>query len=94
MTTVVHGPQACGKTRNRDLLAVHLGCNRIIDGWDATFGEIEVRHGDLLLTTSSPAQIRRRFPRARIIAFDKVIGEATARFAGKTVPKVPIGQHS
>lgn len=32
MLTVVHGPQASGKTRNRDKFASHYGHTAIIDG--------------------------------------------------------------
>ena len=32
MLTVVHGPQASGKTRNRDKFASHYGHTTIIDG--------------------------------------------------------------
>ena len=33
MSIVIHGPQACGKTRNAVALAKHFGCSSIIDDW-------------------------------------------------------------
>lgn len=32
-TVIVHGPKACGKTRNRLLLAAYFGCSVIVDDW-------------------------------------------------------------
>lgn len=33
-STIVHGPQACGKTRNAKALAAHFGCTSIVDDWN------------------------------------------------------------
>lgn len=32
MITIVYGPQACGKTRNKNALAAHFGHSTVIDG--------------------------------------------------------------
>jgi len=60
---VVHGPMACGKTRNKDALMRALGCNHVYDGWDgieqlyrairwSCNGDVPV--GDWLILTSHP----------------------------------------
>lgn len=33
MTVIVHGPKACGKTRNAEMLARKYGCHSIVDDW-------------------------------------------------------------
>ena len=33
MSIVVYGPQKCGKTTNKDALAVHFGMRHVIDDW-------------------------------------------------------------
>lgn len=45
MIIIVHGPQACGKTYNRERLRKHFECTRIIDGWDPRLG---ARHAAVL----------------------------------------------
>jgi hypothetical protein len=62
MIVVVHGPAACGKTRNRDLLKSIFGCRRVVDSWEPKGrggGEslIPLRDGDLVLTTTPPRGI-------------------------------------
>jgi len=51
MSVIVHGPQACGKTRNARALAAALGCNKILDDWD---GRTPIPHGALVLTSDEP----------------------------------------
>ena len=34
MTVVVHGPRACGKTRNAQAIAAHFRCRAIVDDFD------------------------------------------------------------
>lgn len=67
MIIVIHGPQACGKTYNKERLRAHFRCSRIVDGWEARSNRIdridghdhdrEIRDGDLVLTCDSPAAI-------------------------------------
>lgn len=33
MSTIIYGPQGCGKTRNAEALAKHLGLSNIVDDW-------------------------------------------------------------
>lgn len=33
MSTIIYGPQGCGKTSNAKALAQHLGLSNIIDDW-------------------------------------------------------------
>lgn len=51
MITIICGPQACGKTRNKELLLEHYRgknrCSRVVEG-DATCEPF--RDGDLVLT--------------------------------------------
>lgn len=46
-TILIHGPKACGKTRNAQALAAHFGCSRIVDDWN---GRDRVAPGALVLT--------------------------------------------
>lgn len=32
-TTIIHGPQACGKTRNGERIRKAYGCSEIVDDW-------------------------------------------------------------
>ncbi len=50
---VVHGPQACGKTRNAELLRKKLGLDFVVD--DFSFRDKSFpREGALLLTNETP----------------------------------------
>lgn len=49
---IVHGPQACGKTRNSAALMKHFGCNKITDDWYN--GRCTLKPGTLALTTDAP----------------------------------------
>lgn len=39
-TVIVHGPRACGKTRNAARIAAHFGIPTIVDDWDECLHEI------------------------------------------------------
>ncbi|WP_068638730.1 hypothetical protein [Thauera butanivorans] len=54
MTTVIHGPQGCGKTFHAQALARHFGCARIVDDWD---GKTALQPGDLALTNMPACQL-------------------------------------
>lgn len=49
--TIIHGPQACGKTRNAELLGKAFAANRVIDEWHP---KIALAEGDLALTNCAP----------------------------------------
>lgn len=56
---LVHGPQACGKTRNKDRLAAALGCAAIVDGEHWTQIKRQVRSATvktLFLTCDPPTK--------------------------------------
>lgn len=33
-SVIVHGPMACGKTRNAERIRAYLGCDCVVDDWD------------------------------------------------------------
>jgi len=33
-SVIIHGPQACGKTRNSAALMAHFGCTTLVDPWN------------------------------------------------------------
>lgn len=33
MSTVIYGPQGCGKTTHKAALAAHFGMAHVVDGW-------------------------------------------------------------
>lgn len=51
MSVIIHGPQACGKTRNAKAFADAFACKRIVDDWD---GRSNVPSGSLALTNIEP----------------------------------------
>lgn len=36
MSTVIYGPQGCGKTTHKAALAAHFGLSHVIDDWNPT----------------------------------------------------------
>ncbi|AKH39165.1 MULTISPECIES: hypothetical protein [Nitrosomonas] len=48
MSAIIYGPQGCGKTRNAEKLAKHLGLSNIIDDW---MPDQELPEGTLALTS-------------------------------------------
>ncbi|ARS29051.1 hypothetical protein [Sphingomonas sp. KC8] len=92
MITVVHGPQASGKTRRAEALKAHFGCDNIVDGWtisDLVAGWV-LRPNSLVLTTEHPEAIRGALPHARLVAIEdaKVALEQAAMQAG--IPAIPL----
>jgi hypothetical protein len=56
--TVIYGPMACGKTRNKERLRAALCCDSVVDDWD---GSKPLPRGNVLvLTYLDPNEIRRR----------------------------------
>lgn len=41
-TVIVHGPRACGKTRNAARIAAYFGIDTIVDDWDERRHEITI----------------------------------------------------
>lgn len=73
MITVIHGPQASGKTYHSKALKTHFNCDAIVDGWK--FRRQFVFSGPttenmLVLTTEHPDAIREALPGARIVAIE------------------------
>lgn len=63
MIVVVHGPMACGKTRNALLLKSIFGSKRVVDSWaprrrGGAESHVPLRDGDLILTYCTPPEIR------------------------------------
>lgn len=51
-TTIIHGPQACGKTSAAGTFARRFGCSHLADDWN---GRDPLPDGALALTNQSPA---------------------------------------
>lgn len=66
-TTIVHGPQSCGKTRHAEALARHFGCDRVVDDWD---GFSPIPAGALVLTNLSEF---RHPPEADVLPFGEAV---------------------
>lgn len=72
VTTVVYGPQGCGKTTHAEALAEFLGCARVIDGLQ--FSGASLTPGALHLTSVTPAEMSPEvFARARVLSFGQVM---------------------
>lgn len=56
LSTVVYGPQGCGKTRNAKRIAKALNLRTIVDDWDFGSGAAWPRAGALLLTSTTPPE--------------------------------------
>ncbi|NYT43135.1 hypothetical protein HZY97_20335 [Sphingomonas sp. R-74633] len=65
--TVIHGPQASGKTFHAERFRKHFGCRDVVDGWRpgsdlSDHSEpVVLRNGDLLLTNANPDAVMKRF---------------------------------
>ncbi|MEY2882396.1 MAG: hypothetical protein RL490_120 [Pseudomonadota bacterium] len=75
MITIIHGPPACGKTRNASKLATQFDCKNVLDldEFEKMDPARRRRFADgnlLLLTTEDPANLSARFPKAKLVAFD------------------------
>lgn len=70
-TVIVHGPQACGKTRHAETLRRHFACREIIDNW--LRGDAIVP-GALHLTYTKPSPSE--MDRAMIIPFGQAMHAA------------------
>ena len=78
-TVIVHGPQACGKTRNAEALRAKFGCTGIVDDFGHRRGDTIVP-GHLHLSNEPLAKLEkfdtrngRRVGDVEIVAFDKAI---------------------
>ncbi len=66
---VVHGPQACGKTRNAKRIAAHFGLKKVVDDWE---GRSAIpQSGALVLTNVDPQAIKSAG--ARVLSFDQAM---------------------
>lgn len=68
-TVIVHGPMACGKTRNKHLIAAAFGCATIVDDWDPRHDRLIE---DALHLTNRPLESLEQVDRirtAQVIAF-------------------------
>ncbi|MFA7278619.1 MAG: hypothetical protein WC100_00825 [Sterolibacterium sp.] len=55
MSVIIHGPQACGKSRNAKALAAHFNCSRIIDDWNE---RLPLLPDTLMLTNEAPIEVK------------------------------------
>jgi len=72
VTTVVYGPQGCGKTTHAEALAEFLGCARVVDGdW---YSGASLTPGALHLTSETPAEMPAAvLAGARVLSFGQVM---------------------
>lgn len=72
-TTILYGPQGCGKTRNAESIAAALGLERIRDEW--TEGDpVPGPSGWLLIGTIKPNPHLLRRLGVRAMSFQEAIG--------------------
>lgn len=74
-SVVVHGPQACGKTRNAEALRKHYGLTSILDDWNP-HERLPLRD-TLVLTNANPESLGLHSLGVDVIAFEQAI-EAVA----------------
>lgn len=73
MITVLYGPKACGKTRNKVAIARALGISKIVDDWHfswSTFSDC------LHITCLEPSEFQKRLKGiqdVRIISFEEAL---------------------
>lgn len=72
MSMIVYGPKACGKTRNAQRIAKHLGYTKIVDDWHPG---LKLPSGTLALTNDDSVFAKYR----GVIEFDAVM----KKMAGK-----------
>lgn len=72
-TTIVHGPQGCGKTLHAGRIARHLGLDRVIDDW-MPGDHPPPKQGVLLLTNEDPTHDP-RFRRYRVMDFSAAMAQ-------------------
>lgn len=56
-SVIVHGPQACGKTRNGAAIAKKLGLAKVVELDDWPFSTKPPREGAVLLTNRTPMEL-------------------------------------
>lgn len=72
-TVLIHGPQACGKTRNAQALAAHFGCSKVVDDWN---GRDPIAAGSLVLTNVEDWKAHALPIRRRVLPFAIAMREA------------------
>ncbi|KJK03591.1 hypothetical protein UB43_03595 [Pseudomonas sp. 21] len=71
-SVLVHGPQMCGKTRNRDAIAAAYGLANILDDWQP--GQ-RVPQADTLILTNAPRSQFDRLPTSiAVVPYHKAKG--------------------
>lgn len=75
---IVHGPRACGKTRNKDALARHFGLANILDDQDPNELPSGIRCNTLILTNVDLAG-RREISGIRVIPYAQAAAAAAIR---------------
>ena len=72
-TVLIHGPQACGKTRNAQALAAHFGCSSVVDDWN---GRDPIAAGSLVLTNRDDWKAHALPTARRVMPFARAMREA------------------
>ncbi len=75
MVTIIHGPRACGKTRNADVLRIRYGAAVAIDLDDFNKRSDQQRRAlrinHVLILTDNEGQARAQFPKGHFVAFSE-----------------------
>jgi hypothetical protein len=66
-SVIVHGPQACGKTRHRLVLQKHFGLPDVRDNWGPT--ETPRAFGTLYLTSFEPQGLNGQFQGIELVSY-------------------------
>lgn len=78
MITIIHGPNASGKTFHKAAFARKFGCTHIVDDWLPTVHEVP-DDGRLVLTYHSEEEIKRAIRLDRPSATIRIVDIKTAR---------------
>ncbi|MES2157509.1 MAG: hypothetical protein V4512_06865 [Pseudomonadota bacterium] len=90
MITIIHGPQASGKTFHKEAFAAHYGCTHIVEEWNPREHELPDDHR-LCLTLATPEAIQKAIRLDRPEAMVRVVSIHDARSAiGVTAVAPPL----
>lgn len=80
MITIIHGPQASGKTFHKQAFAAHYGCTHIVEEWNPNEHELP-DDGRLCLTLACPEDIAKAIRLDRPEVHVRVVSIYSARVA-------------
>lgn len=74
MIYIIHGPQACGKTRNGPAFAKFFGCRSVVE-LEELSNAAPIKHMERTLFLTNAASIPvHLMQNARVLSFDEAIG--------------------